>query len=170
MERVRRQTRPYVGAMDWYDVVDTNPFSAPVRYFGQVDMNDYTGTFTTVHVNGTFNNWCGACNPMSDDDGDNIWTLTISLPDASYEYKYAIGNWVSQEMVPVRCDNTIGANRLVTVNGDAALTTTLYNGCPGDYSSLYPDDDTDGGDVGGVLDFEDTVELLFFTKEKIKQK
>jgi hypothetical protein len=41
MERVRRQTRPYVGAMDWYDVVDTNPFSSPIRYIGQVDMDEY---------------------------------------------------------------------------------------------------------------------------------
>lgn len=41
MQRVRRQTRPYVGAMDWYDTVNTNPFSAPIIYYGIVDINEY---------------------------------------------------------------------------------------------------------------------------------
>jgi len=34
----------------------------------QVDMNDYTGTFTTPEVNGTFNSRCGNCNAMSEPD------------------------------------------------------------------------------------------------------
>jgi hypothetical protein len=32
-----------------------------------VDMSQYTGSTTNgVFVNGTFNNWCVSCNPMSD--------------------------------------------------------------------------------------------------------
>jgi hypothetical protein len=31
-----------------------------------VDMNQVTQGFTTPEVNGTFNNWCGGCAPMSD--------------------------------------------------------------------------------------------------------
>ena len=31
----------------------------------QVDLNNYTGSFTTANVNGTFNAWCGACNPTA---------------------------------------------------------------------------------------------------------
>jgi hypothetical protein len=32
-----------------------------------VDMRGYTGaTYTGVFVNGTWNNWCGSCNPLTD--------------------------------------------------------------------------------------------------------
>ena len=49
----------------------------------QVDMNDYTGSFTTPEVNGTFNSWCGNCNAMSDPEGDDIWTVTLPLATGS---------------------------------------------------------------------------------------
>ena len=41
MERVRRQTRPYVGVMDWYDTIHTNPFTEPVWYYGSIDIDGY---------------------------------------------------------------------------------------------------------------------------------
>lgn len=41
MQRVRRQTRPYVGAMDWYDCINSNPFAAPITYYGRTDINQY---------------------------------------------------------------------------------------------------------------------------------
>ena len=45
-----------------------------------VDMTGINpNTYETVNVNGTFNGWCGACNEMYDDDGDNIYTTTIPL-------------------------------------------------------------------------------------------
>ena len=48
--------------------------SQPYSVTFKLDMTNYTGSFTTPEVNGTFNSWCGAaCNPMSDPDGDGIW-------------------------------------------------------------------------------------------------
>ena len=45
-----------------------------------VDMRDYSTTsYTTVNLNGDFNGWCGSCNPMSDADGDSVWTVTLPL-------------------------------------------------------------------------------------------
>ena len=41
MQRVRRQTRPYVGAMDWYDTINADPFFEPVQYFGKIDIKGY---------------------------------------------------------------------------------------------------------------------------------
>jgi len=131
-----------------------------------VDLSDGNPT-----LQGTFNDWCGLCSPMSDDDGDNIWTLTVPLNDGAYEYKYALGEWVSQESVPGTCDNTIGANRAVTVSADVTLATDVYSGCPGDN-----DDGGDtGGDTGGntdagggsesnisVLDFEGPLNVYVF--------
>jgi hypothetical protein len=40
-ERVRRNTRPFVGVIDWYDNINTNPFSEPVQYFGSLEMDGY---------------------------------------------------------------------------------------------------------------------------------
>ncbi|MDA9570138.1 hypothetical protein N9R62_03240 [Porticoccaceae bacterium] len=84
-------------------------------------------------VNGTFNSWCGDCVPMTDDDGDDVWTFTVDLAQGDYEYKYALGAWVSQEAVPADCDNTLGNNRSFSVTGTDAivLATDAYNACPG---------------------------------------
>ena len=35
-ERVRRNTRPFVGVIDWYDNINTDPFSEPVQYYGSI--------------------------------------------------------------------------------------------------------------------------------------
>ena len=40
-ERVRRNTRPYVGVIDWYDTINTNPFLKPVQYYGSLDEDGY---------------------------------------------------------------------------------------------------------------------------------
>ena len=45
-----------------------------------VNMSNYPGGLgadDTVYLNGSFAGWCGDCTPMSDDDGDGIWTVTI---------------------------------------------------------------------------------------------
>ena len=51
-----------------------------------------------VNVNGTFNGWCGSCNPMTDDDGDGVYTITMPLTtNTMYEYKFTINGWNAQE-------------------------------------------------------------------------
>ena len=40
---------------------------------------------------------------MTDEDGDNVWTIDIELTDGDYEYKFALGAWVDQETVPGAC-------------------------------------------------------------------
>ena len=62
----------------------------------RVDMSNVTG-FTTPEVNGTFNNWCGSCAPMSDVNNDQIWELTIPLNAGTYEYKFSYDNFAGQE-------------------------------------------------------------------------
>ena len=119
---------------------DTGPVNSDVTF--SVDMTGVDLTDGNPTLQSTFNSWCGACNPMSDDDGDNIWTVTVNIPQGDHEYKYALGAWVSQEAVPADCENTLGANRAVTVTGDVTLATDVYNGCPVG--------DTGGGDTGGT--------------------
>ncbi len=125
---------------DTSGVTDTGPVNSDVTF--SVDMTGVDLTDGNPTLQSTFNSWCGDCNPMSDDDADNIWTVTVNIPQGDYEYKYALGAWVSQEAVPGDCENTLGANRAVTVTGDVTLATDVYNGCPVG--------DTGGGDTGGT--------------------
>jgi 1,4-alpha-glucan branching enzyme len=90
----------------------------------RVDMNDVSG-FNTPEVNGNFNNWCGNCAPMTDNDGDNVWEKTIDLAGGSYEYKFSYDNWSGGEtLLPGSpCTNTTGSftNRVVQVSGTLTL-------------------------------------------------
>ncbi len=98
----------------------------------QVDMNTQTG-FTTPEVNGSFNNWCGSCAPMSDPDGDGVWTLTIPLTAGSYEYKFSADNWGTQEMLlqgsPCTVTNFGFTNRTLSVTADATLPVVCWGSC-----------------------------------------
>ena len=60
-------------------------------------MNNVGFNFVTPEVNGTFNNWCGNCWPMTDVDSDNIWSTTVVLTEGEYKFKYSVDNWSEQE-------------------------------------------------------------------------
>ncbi len=99
----------------------------------RVDMNAVTANYTTPQVNGTFNNWCGACFSMTDADGDNIWEGTTNLNAGSYQYKFTYDNWTGQEILTPGspCTVTAGSftNRSLTVTGDAVLPIVCWNSC-----------------------------------------
>jgi hypothetical protein len=101
----------------------------------QVDMNNYTGTFTTPELNGTFNNWCGNCAAMADPNNDNIWTITIPLNQGStVEFKFSHDNWGGQEMLPPSGSCTNGntqfTNRVLVVPAnDTVLPVVCWGSC-----------------------------------------
>ena len=99
----------------------------------QVDMNQYTGSFTTPEVNGTFNGWCGNCAPMSDPDGDGIWELTIPIAADSIEFKFSHDNWTGEEMLMqgMVCTKTSGGftNRFLMLSGDTILPAYCWESC-----------------------------------------
>ena len=106
-----------------------------------VDTSNYPGGLgetDTVYLNGNFNGWCGDCNPMSDDDGDGIWTITMELADGDYEYKFTVNGWSAQEEfseVVEGCTISDGTftNRALTVAGeDMVLPTVYWNLCAGE--------------------------------------
>jgi len=81
-------------------------------------LDDTSKTETAPFLNGTFNGWCGDCNPMTDEDGDGIYTITIPLDTGDYEWKFTAGGWNDQEMFDAGTAGTIGdefVNRLLTV-------------------------------------------------------
>lgn len=96
-------------------------------------MSQYAGTFTTPEVNGTFNNWCGGCAPMSDANGDNIWELTIPLTPGNYEYKFAYDNWTGQENLVQGSTCTVTnsgfTNRNITVIDAETLPVVCWESC-----------------------------------------
>ncbi len=98
-----------------------------------VDMQEYTGTYTTVYVNGGFNGWDGTSNPMDDTDGDGVWTTTLSLPAGSVEYKFTVDGWTDQEnfLGGEDCTLTTGnyTNRVLDVQGDVDMGVVCWNSC-----------------------------------------
>ena len=108
-----------------------------------VDMSNYPGGLGdgNVFLNGSFNGWCGECNPMSDDDGDGIWTLTIPLDDGNYEYKFTVNGWSNQESWTAdgtpdcaeNADDGTYENRALTVAGaDLTMPTVYWGLCVGE--------------------------------------
>ena len=129
----------------------------------QVDMSNVTDAFTTPEVNGTFNNWCGACAPMSDANGDNIWEITIPLAAGNYEYKFAYDNWAGQEtLLPGgSCTLTTGAftNRVYTVSADVTLPVVCWGNCAACGSNEGPFAVTFRVDMQNVTDVFTTPEV-----------
>lgn len=98
----------------------------------QLDMSQQTG-FTTPEVNGTFNGWCGACNSMSDANGDNIWDVTLSINPGTYEFKFSNDAWAGQESLiagsPCTVTNSGFTNRTLTVTNDTILPVVCWASC-----------------------------------------
>jgi 1,4-alpha-glucan branching enzyme len=66
-----------------------------------------------VTLAGNFNNWGGTegggrydptIDPMTDEDGDGIWTIVLPLPPGRYQYKFVIDNGVRWELDPSNSD------------------------------------------------------------------
>jgi 1,4-alpha-glucan branching enzyme len=123
----------------WASCVDCGSIAEPVDVTFQVDMQYALGLgFTTPEINGTFNNWCGGCAPMSDADGDLVWEITIPLTPGTYEYKFAYDNWAGQEAMVEgsTCTITTGGftNRVITVIDAETLPAVCWESC-----TLCPD-------------------------------
>ncbi|MEN9332971.1 MAG: hypothetical protein RLY35_151, partial [Bacteroidota bacterium] len=106
----------------------------------RVDMTN-APAFTVANVNGTFNNWCGGCAAMTDDNADNVWEITIPLNSGSYEYKFTADGWTSQESLTPGSACTVTnfgyTNRSLTVSGDVVLPVVCWGACAS-CTSVYP--------------------------------
>jgi hypothetical protein len=111
-----------------------------------VDMNNYSGsTANGVYVNGNWNSWCGYCNPMSDPEGDGVWTVTLPLPATmdSIEWKFTVDGWTASETFtsgdPCTITDASGqyTNRFAVISGDTILPGYEYNSCSGAAGKVY---------------------------------
>lgn len=97
-----------------------------------VDMNNTVG-FTTPEVNGTFNGWCGSCNPMTDANGDNVWEATIAIPAGAHEFKFSADAWgISEDLattLPCVITNGQYTNRVLNLSGNTVMDTVCWGTC-----------------------------------------
>jgi hypothetical protein len=118
------------------DIVVKSSGVIPIRKLKfKVDMNNYTANFNQVYVSGTFNNWSGNANPLTDPDFNGVWEGEINVPNGTYEYKVTLDNWAAQEAFTgteecTKKDPTGQfVNRLLLVSADATLPQFCYNSC-----------------------------------------
>jgi|TARA_B110000879_G_scaffold44746_1_gene63234 hypothetical protein len=139
----------------------------------QVDMNTFTGSFTTPEVNGLFNGWCGSCGAMTDVDGDNIWELTVAISGSQTEYKFAHDAWTGQETLDssLSCIKQTGSNinRILSLAGDTTLPAVCWESCTtcfpegvDDNSNannfkVYPNPSNDFVNISGPRDISELV-------------
>ncbi len=112
-----------------------------------VDLGQETlGNNDLVHLNGTFNNWCGTCNEMFDLNNDGVYTTALNLAPGNYEYKFTTNGWNGlQEFFAIgtSCTNTtfgnqgeVFTNRVLTVTTNALqLNEVCFNSCT---ACIYP--------------------------------
>lgn len=99
----------------------------------QVDLNQYTGSYTQVNLNGDFNNWCGTCAAMTDANSDGIYEITVGITTDSIEYKFTLDGWTVDEQFAggEPCTKTTGAftNRFFEVDADTTLPAVCWQSC-----------------------------------------
>ena len=96
----------------------------------QIDMTDYLDGGGTIdpsgmHIAGNFQDEAGLGNEWTPadgiltDQGNNVWSVTVTLPAGTYEYKYVLGNdWsMGSENISGACGPGNG-NRQVVVDAD----------------------------------------------------
>ncbi|MFT4758745.1 MAG: hypothetical protein ACI9XO_001304 [Paraglaciecola sp.] len=91
----------------------------------QLDMNNFSGAFTTTYIFGAFNNFDATANPMTDDNDDGIWETTVALVAGPNEYKFLADGTEEVLTVGDPCTITtpdgIFTNRLIEVSGDETV-------------------------------------------------
>jgi len=98
---------------------DATLLAGPVMVDGGVLFSTREDTAASVHLAGDFNDWSTDAAPLTDEDGDGIWTIVLELDPGSYQYKFVADGGVrwfedegNAEFVP---DPYGGRNSLVVV-------------------------------------------------------
>ncbi len=113
-----------------------------------VDVNATGAPNEPIFLNGTFNNWCGGCEPL--DGSGSVWTTSLDLPAGLHEYKFTNSNWSIAESFDgsESCTMTTSTadgvfiNRFIEVSGPMTLPTVCWNSCdPCPMPCIDTDDD-----------------------------
>ena len=116
-------------------VSNTNIVIDTVDVTFKLNMANVTEPFTTPELNGTFNSWCGNCNPMSSPLQNDIWEVTLPFVSGdTIEYKFSADDWSIQETNDPTgfCTNgnTNFTNRILVIpNSDTTLIPVCWGSC-----------------------------------------
>lgn len=98
----------------------------------RVDVSQYTGNFNSVNLNGSFNGWCGDCNPMTN-AGGGVFEVTLSLALDTIEYKFTFDGWSVEEWFngTEDCTTTIDGfvNRSWILTENVVLPVACFESC-----------------------------------------
>src|SRR6056300_1803798 len=121
------------------NIVLTFKAALSVNITFSVDMKNEVVSSDGVHLAGSFqsqagypDNWNPATTKMLDADGDDIYTITLDIPQGYWEFKYVNGNsWDGAEDALGDC--TVGQynNRVLNVGNESLmLKTVVFGECP----------------------------------------
>ncbi len=106
----------------------------------QVDMSNEVVSSDGVHIAGNFqslaglgSNWNPGSTNVEDSNGDNVYSITVSIPSGTYEYKFINGDeWGLDESPPSSCSVGNTNNRIITIgNTDLVIPPVPFNDCIG---------------------------------------
>jgi len=116
-------------------VSNTNQVADTVDITFKVDMSNVVDSFSVLELNGTFNNWCGNCNPMVSPLLNDIWEITLPFMSGdTIEYKFSADSWAIQETLDPteNCtnDDVNFTNRVLVIPyNDYVLDNVCWNSC-----------------------------------------
>ena len=81
-------------------------------------------------------NWSPGNVILTDDNDDNIYEISFTLPEGEYAFKYLNGNaWGTEESVPQECVKPGSGDRLMVIAGDDGANVTIgpfcFSSCEG---------------------------------------
>ena len=113
--------------------VEINP--VPVTF--RVDMSEQLVVSGVTIFGGSINGWNNTATPMSDDNGDGIYEVTLDLLPGGHEYKF-VNSGVEESFDPivhgectVTTPDSVYTNRYLLIETDEAFETIAYcyNAC-----------------------------------------
>ncbi len=116
-------------------ISNTNLVADTVDITFKVDMSNVVDSFSVPELNGTFNNWCGNCNPMASPMLNDIWEITMPfLSGDTIEYKFSADSWSIQETLDPteNCtnDDVNFTNRVLVIPyNDFVLDEVCWGSC-----------------------------------------
>ena len=113
---------------------EPNPELISVSFSVDVEKLDLAAN-DQVYLNGTFNNWCGTCAPMTK-NGD-IWRIDIDLPPGQHQYLFTLNGWDEVGNAPIEsecdynpCDQYANYGLLLSSGSpDLELGTVCWEEC-----------------------------------------
>ena len=107
-----------------YDFLDyvVPEYSSPVVEGNQVTFNYHSSSPCNVYLAGNMNGWDTTKNKLTDEDGDRVYSTTLTLQPGEYAYKFVVnGTWTNDPKNTSYITNSDNNKVVVAGFTDAAL-------------------------------------------------